>query len=57
MSSVYVIGLFEILTDDQTTADSDSTLFNDLYTLDSDNMNWTHIDIENAPSARYGHSG
>ncbi|KAG2182567.1 hypothetical protein INT43_007498 [Umbelopsis isabellina] len=42
--------------DNQTTGDSDSTLFNDLYTLDSDNMNWTHINIENAPSARFGHS-
>ncbi|KAI9289226.1 hypothetical protein BC943DRAFT_316244 [Umbelopsis sp. AD052] len=33
-----------------------SSLFNDLYALDSNKMIWTHIDIENGPSARYGHS-
>ncbi|KAI8582029.1 hypothetical protein K450DRAFT_228718 [Umbelopsis ramanniana AG] len=33
-----------------------SSLFNDLYALDSNKMTWTHIDIGNGPSARYGHS-
>ncbi|KAM3586469.1 hypothetical protein VKS41_002983 [Umbelopsis sp. WA50703] len=33
-----------------------STLFNDLYTLNSKNMYWTRIDIEKGPSPRYRHS-
>lgn len=38
-------------------ADTGTNLYNDLYTYNTNMASWTHIEIPNGPSPRYGHSG